>query len=160
MLVPIQELPPQTRVWIYAATQPFTEEQTRDVRGLLLRFVDQWTSHNHQLRGSADILHNRFLLLFVDESTAGASGCSIDASVRFMKQLEEHYGVDLFNRLYFTFSQGKEIRTVSRDEFEQLYAAGSITDETPVFDTLVATKGDLERGFIKPLAESWHKRMI
>lgn len=160
MLVPIHELPPQTRVWIYAATQPLTDEQARDIRGLLLRFVDQWTSHNHQLRGSAELLHNRFLLLFVDESSAGASGCSIDASVRFMKQIEETYGVDLFDRLHFTYSEGSTVHTVPREEFEQLYAAGRITDQTPVFDTLVATKADLERGFIKPLAESWHRRMV
>jgi len=42
-----------------------------------------WTAHNNQLKAKGEIRYNRFLILIVDESQAGASGCSIDKSVPF-----------------------------------------------------------------------------
>ena len=160
MLVPVQELPADSRVWIYQSTRPFTDAEVRTLQTQLLRFVDQWTSHSRELRGSAVVLHHRFVVLIVDENTAGASGCSIDASVRFMKHLEEQYGVDLFDRLHFSYRDDGGVKTLDREAFANAYAAGTIDENTPVFDTLVKTKGDLETSFLKPLRNSWHARMV
>ncbi len=153
-------LPPSTRVWIYQSNQPFAAKDTTDIRQAVQAFAQQWISHNRQLRAHADILHDRFIVLMVDESQAGASGCSIDKSVYFLKGLQAQYGVDLFDRMRFSYLDGEEVKTVSHEEFATLYAQGKINDETPVFDTLVNNKGDFDAYFIKPLKESWHKRMI
>lgn len=161
MLVPVSELPADSRVWIYQSTRPFTEVEAQTIQTQLLRFVDQWTSHSRELRGSALVLHQRFVVLIVDEKSAGASGCSIDASVRFMKHLEEQYGVDLFDRLHFSYRTADgRAQTLNREAFAGAYADGTLTDATPVFDTLVKTKGELETRFLKPLGESWHARMV
>lgn len=106
------------------------------------------------------MLHNRFILLMVDESQADASGCSIDSSVRFLKQLQAKYGVDLFDRMAFSYKDGEEVHTVSRDKFNELYASGAINDDTLVFDTLVNTKAGFDAGWLKPLSESWHARLV
>ncbi|HMN90354.1 MAG TPA: hypothetical protein PKD70_07905 [Saprospiraceae bacterium] len=153
-------LPPSTRVWIYQSNQPFAAKDTTDIRQAVQTFAQQWVSHNRQLRAHADILHDRFIVLMVDESQAGASGCSIDKSVYFLKDLQAQYDVDLFDRMQFSYLDGEVVQTVSKDAFRMLYLEGKINDETPVFDTLVNNKGDFDAYFIKPLKKSWHKRMI
>lgn len=153
-------LPPSTRVWIYASNQPFKAEDIPLVRTKIQDFAQQWVSHNRQLRSVGDLIHDRFVVLMVDESQAGASGCSIDKSVYFLKSLQAAYGVDLFDRMQFSYLDGDEVKTVNRDFFAQLYQEGKINDETLVFDPLVSTKADFDAAFVKPLAQSWHKRML
>ncbi|MDX1941885.1 MAG: hypothetical protein SFU99_15090 [Saprospiraceae bacterium] len=154
------ELPETTRVWIYQSNQPFSDVKVPEIQKLVQDFAQQWISHNRQLRAHGDVLHNRFVILMVDESQADASGCSIDKSVYFLKNLQAEYGVDLFDRMRFSYLDGEAVKTVSREEFATLYAEGKINNETLVFDTLVNNKGDFDKAFIKPLKESWHKRMV
>ncbi len=153
-------LPDTTRVWIYQAQVPFTENKITEIRQHISNFTTSWVSHNNQLRAFGDIYHNQFIILMVDESLAGASGCSIDKSVHFIKQIEQHYNVDLFDRMTFTYKDGEEVKSAPRIEFSQLYKTGKINDNTLVFDNLIKTKGDFETNWVKPLGESWHKRMV
>jgi len=160
MLVTYDTLPDTTRVWIYQSNRPFSEKELPKLEQQLQQFVQQWISHNLQLRAFGGIFHQQFIVLMVDESLAGASGCSIDASVHFIKQLEQAYSVNLFDRLTFAYKDGDAVITAPRDEFARLYAEGKISDETLVFDNLVNNKGDFDKAWVKPLAESWHKRMV
>jgi hypothetical protein len=149
-----------TRVWVYQSHPPFAKADVPAVLAQLRAFAREWISHNQQLRAHADLLHERFIVLMVDESQAGASGCSIDSSVRFLKALQTQYGVDLFDRLVFSYLDGEQAVSVGREEFARRFVEGIIHDDTPVFDTLVSNKSDFDQGFIKPLRQSWHKRMV
>jgi len=153
-------LPDNTRVWVYQADQPFESSDVPAVRQSVREFVQQWISHNRQLRAYGDVYHDRFIVLMVDEGQADASGCSIDKSVYFLKALQQQYGVDLFNRMRFSYMQGDTVRTVDRATFERLYQEGDIDEDTLVFDTLVNSKADFDRHFTKPLRESWHFRLL
>ena len=153
-------LPDTTRVWIYQSNRPFEEKDIPAIRESVQAFAQSWISHNRQLRALGDVLHRQFIVLMVDESQADASGCSIDKSVYFLKQLEAEYGVGLFDRMAFTYKEGDQVVTAPRDAFAQLYREGKINDNTLVFDTLVNNKGDFDRHWLKPLGQSWHKRMV
>lgn len=155
-----QILPDTTRVWIYQSNRPFPDRVVPEVKAKIKSFVAQWVSHGRRLNGFGDLLHQQFVVFMVDESMAGASGCSIDSSVYFLKNLQAEYNVDLFDRMTFTYLDGEEVKTAPRLVFGQLYRDGKITDETKVFDTLVNNKGDFDNRWIKPLKESWHKRMV
>ena len=155
-----ETLSPSSRVWIYQADRPFDEEDLPRLRTQLRAFAEAWVSHNRQLKAFGEVYHNRFVVLMVDESKAGASGCSIDSSVHFLKRLGQEFGVDLFDRLRFSYLALDEVHTVDRNTFAELYASGAIQDETPVFDTLVDTREAFERSFLKPLKESWHFRLV
>ena len=154
------ELPPQTRIWIYQSNREIPSEMYPVVKDVLKRFAESWTSHNKQLHAYVDLLLNRFLILAVDESQAGASGCSIDTSVRFIQQLGEQLKVDFFDRLTFAWLENGEVKTATQEAFSQLFSEGKINNDTLVFDNLVNNKADFERGWIKPLGKSWHKRMV
>ena len=153
-------LPDSTRVWIYQSTQPFKEEQLPQLKAQITQFTKSWVSHNHQLRAFGDVFHNQFIVLMVDESMAGASGCSIDSSVHFMQSLEANFGLSLFDRMTFTYQDGEEVKSAPRDEFAKLYAEGKINDQTLVSDNLVQNKGQFASIWLKPLGESSHKRMV
>ena len=155
-----EELPDSTRVWIYQANKPFETSDLPEVKMHITQFVKNWVSHNNQLRAFGDVLHNRFVVLMVDESQAGASGCSIDKSVNFLRALQDKYQLDLFDRMIFSYIDNEKVESVDRDTFARLYAEGSINDSTPVFDTLVKNKAELDEALIKPLGTSWHKRMV
>ncbi|MGN6639512.1 MAG: ABC transporter ATPase, partial [Mucilaginibacter sp.] len=90
-----------SRVWIYQSNRELTDNETSRLLDLLNKFAAEWTAHNHQLKAKAEIRYNRFIVLIVDESQAGASGCSIDKSVNFLKGLEQEFGISLFDRFNF-----------------------------------------------------------
>ena len=155
-----ETLPPNTRVWIYQGSIPFAEDEIPAIRSQVKAFAREWVSHNRALRSYGDVWHDRFVVLMVDESRAGASGCSIDSSVHFLQDLVEATGVDLFDRMIFTYRDERAIKSAPRDEFAQLYQRGEIDDDTIVFDNLVQTKADFETRWEKRLGDSWHARMV
>lgn len=156
----IDTFPEASKLWIYQASEPFKEMDIPRIRERIQAYTSGWMSHGKALRASGDILHGRFILLIVDEAINSPGGCSIDDSVAFLKSLQSTYGVDLFDRMRFSFMDGEVVKTVSRTEFADLYKKGGINDDTPVFDTLVNNKADFEQKWIKPLGDSWHKRMV
>lgn len=155
-----EQLPDTTRVWIYQSNKAIPDAEVSAIKEHLSQFATQWVSHNRALRAYADLLHNRFVILMVDESQAGASGCSIDASVAFLKSLQAQYHIDLFDRMTFTYELDGKVEAAPREKFAQLYEQGILNDDTLVFDTLVSNKAAFEKEWKKKLSESWHKRMV
>lgn len=152
--------PDTSRVWIYQSNQPFSKNVLEDVNELTQLFVKEWTSHNHLLKATGGVIHDLFIVLVVDESQAGASGCSIDKSVRFIQFVEQQYNRSMFDRLTFAYLEEEEVKLIHKDELTAAYAEGRIHDETLFFDHLVKTKGEYLQRWLVPLKESWHKRMI
>jgi hypothetical protein len=154
------QMPGEAKVWIYQSNRPFTGDEMRELEKQISQFADEWVSHNVKLRAFGAVFLKQFIVLMVDESQAGASGCSIDRSTYFLKLVERNFGVELFDRLTFAYRNGDEVRTVPKEEFARLYREGAINDDTLVFDNLVTTKEAFEKAWIKPLGESWHKRLV
>ncbi|RMF27599.1 MAG: hypothetical protein D6765_07275 [Bacteroidetes bacterium] len=154
------KMPPDSRVWIYQSSRTFSEVECRELEDRLRDFLEQWVSHGAHLPAWAGVLHRRFIVLMVDQREAGPSGCSIDASVRFLKGLEARFGVALFDRMQFAWLEGEEVRTAPQEAFAEKFAQGELKPETPVFDNLVETKAELDRAWLKPLKESWHRRFV
>jgi hypothetical protein len=155
-----EKLPNNTRVWVYLSNRPFTEKEQVVLNSQLAAFAQHWTAHNLQLQAFSTVFDNQFITLMVDESKAGASGCSIDKSVHFLQSIESQYDVKLFDRWLFAYQHREEMLTADRNEFTRLYRTGILNDETLVFDTMVNVLGDFKTNRWKPLGKSWHKRLI
>src|ERR1700749_5003601 len=95
----------QSRVWIYQSDRELYEDEVKQLHEILNKFAAEWTAHNHQLKAKAEIRYNRFLILIVDESQAGASGCSIDKSVNFIKRLEQEFNIILLDRFNLAYRE-------------------------------------------------------
>ncbi len=162
MVLDLIALDNSARVWIYQADRELSYDELDIIRDELFPFLDSWTSHSHDLFTYGNVFHRRFLAFFVDESkSTGASGCSIDKSVSFVKTMGESLNVDFFNRLNFAyFNEEEEVIVVSNSEFKSRFQNGTINDRTLVFDNLVGTKKKFLEEWIIPLEESWHKKMV
>lgn len=155
-----EDFPDDSRVWIYNSSQAFSNQEVESINLELARFCQDWTSHNNQLFASAKVFHNKFIILMLDESKAGASGCSIDKSVALIKNLQQKYGKDLFNRMNFSFVENGQVISMEKEQFKEAFENGKLNDDTIVFDHLVKTKKALQSEWTKPLKDSWHKRFV
>jgi len=151
---------PESKVWIYQSNLKFTDEEISEIDTQIQNFVTQWVSHNQALLAYGKLYHNRFIVLMVDESQAGASGCSIDKSVHFVKAMGFHHGVDFMDRMNFAYKLDDEIVSAHRDEFARQFQSKKINKDTLVFNNLVKDKGEFEKAWVVPLKDSWHARMV
>src|SRR5690606_23394309 len=123
-------------------------------------FTSQWKAHGKALAAKAEIRYNRFVVIMVDDSVAPPTGCSIDKSVHLLKEIESELGITLFDRMQVAYRDNEDIKAVPRTEFERLVATGEVTDETVVFNNLVASYSELETKWEVPLRESWHAKVF
>lgn len=152
---------PESRVWVYTSNRPLSSEEAAFAQKNLNAFCQQWTAHNHALKAQAEVFENQWLILMVDETQAGASGCSIDKSVHFLEQLGEALGVDFFDRMRFGWVDEKgQMQFANRNEFAALVNEGKVAPETLVADTLVQTRSQLADKWLVPFSKSWHRRLV
>ena len=104
---------------------------------------------------------DQFVLVGVDERAAGVSGCSIDALVRRMQQLEGVLGLELVNNAPVLYREGDAIERVSRERFAELAASGTVGPNTRVFDNTLTRVGDLLAGkWEVKAADAWHATLL
>ena len=111
MLVDFKDLPDSSRIWIYQSNRSFSEVELVEIRAALDQFLSEWTAHGSDLNAGYEIPYNRFIVIALDQSIAGATGCSIDASVRFIQSLEQKYTVDLLDKMNVSYKQVKLLIT-------------------------------------------------
>ncbi len=151
-------LHPDSRVWIYHADRVLTSEEAQMADAEIKSFCTQWASHSRQLKATGCVLFNRIVLLMVDESMAGASGCSIDTSVSFVKNLGVKYQTNLFDRMLITYIENDKVKTTKLASLgEEIQGDKS---EVLIFDNLIKTKSDLQDNSIVPVMGSWVERFI
>jgi hypothetical protein len=160
MFTEYKNLPNNSRVWIYQSDREFDQKEIEFITEKTEDFINQWTRHGDDLKGSFTIKYNQFLVLAVDESFNNVSGCSIDSSVRFVQQLQNELQLDLMNKMNITFKDNEHINLVKLSDFQKFAKDRKITQETIVFNNMVNTKEDFENNWEVPAAQSWHKRFL
>ncbi|MBA6156624.1 ABC transporter ATPase [Tenacibaculum sp. S7007] len=160
MFTEYNNLPNNSRVWVYQADREFTVEEIEYISAKAILFIDNWTRHGDDLKGSFTIKYNQFLVLVVDESFNNVSGCSIDASVRFVQELEKELKIDLMNKMNISFKDGENINIVKLSDFQKFAKEKKITANTVVFNNMINTKEDFENNWEVTADKSWHKRFL
>ena len=160
MFIPFESLPSSSRIWIFQSDRPLTPEQLPKAETRLRQFTDEWSVHGVPLETSYTIKFNQFIILGADETRQNTSGCSIDSSVRVLKEIEGDLGNDLFNRNLVAFMSDGRVTIVPLKEIKQNFQDGILNAETLTFNNLVSTKGDFEKNWLVPAGETWLKRYI
>jgi hypothetical protein len=160
MFTEYKNLPNNSRVWIYQSDREFTSKEIEFISVKAEDFINQWTRHGDDLKGSFTFKYNQFLILAVDESFNTVSGCSIDSSVRFIQALEKELALDLMNKMNVTFKDNENVNLVKLSDFQRFAKEKKVTKDTIVFNNMVATKEDFEKNWEVPAEESWHKRFL
>ena len=152
-------LPDDARVWIYPFEQELGQDKEQIIRQGLEPFMREWVSHEASVRGAFEIFFHRFVVVSA-HCLEGISGCSIDSLVRNFKNLHSFHGLDGLKGgiLYFRNQQG-EIRAVEQLKFRELIESGTVSPETPIFQTSIQKLAQLRSGeFEAPFENSFLAR--
>ncbi|MDA9584967.1 ABC transporter ATPase [Flavobacteriaceae bacterium] len=160
MYVKFEYLPSNSRVWVYQSEREFSDQEINFISEKAIEFIDQWTKHGFNLKGSFTLKYNQFLILAVDEGFNNVSGCSIDSSVRFVKELETSLEVDMMNKMNISFKDGDHINIVKMSDFKEFTKSNKITSETIVFNNMISTIDELKTQWEISVNDSWHKRFL
>jgi hypothetical protein len=160
MYIPFEELPIDSKIWIYPTNRKLSDQEVEEINIQTLEFVNNWVAHDTPLHASFKIKYNRFLILAVDQEIQHATGCSIDKSVVFIQSLEQKYGIDLLDKMNVTYKQGENITHKSLIDFKKIAKEKAVTKNTIVFNNLVNTIGEWHEYWEVPASESWHQRLF
>tara|TARA_R110000868_G_scaffold212709_4_gene462629 strand:+ start:5129 stop:5611 length:483 start_codon:yes stop_codon:yes gene_type:complete len=160
MLVDFKTLPDTSRIWIYQSSRGFSEAELLEVRSELDAFLQDWTAHGSDLNAGYEMPYNRFIVIGLDQTSAGATGCSIDASVRFIQALEKKYNIDLLDKMNVSYKQGEFVAYKTLLDFKKMAKNKSVSKNTIVFNNLVTNKEEYLSHWEVPAEESWHGRFM
>lgn len=155
MWVPFHELPDDARVWVYQSTRSWSQAEAERIEVELMQWCSHWQAHGNALRSSFATCNNQFVVLAVDERHAGASGCSIDGSVRKMKEIETATGLSLFDRTVVAFLKGEKVITIKLNDLKEGFLSGELHSELITFNNAVASKHDFSHNWKIPVKNSW-----
>ena len=155
MKVDFNLLPDYARIWIYQADRPFTPEEKKIIGEWSESFLTEWTAHGNALKAGSAIFHDHFLVIAVNEKVNGVSGCSIDASLHFIRSVEAQLDISLTDRSKIAWMADEEVRITDLKSLKDEIAYRRITPDTLIFNNLVQTKGALSNQWLIPAGDSW-----
>lgn len=155
---PLDRLPGDSRLWIYALDRPLTDSESVNLSGRIDAFIANWQSHGRPVTAGYELRDNQFVLIAGVIPGGDISGCGIDASVHALTVCGEQLGFGLASGLDIFFrGDSGAIEWLPRPAFRKLARAGAITGTTIVFDTSLTTLQDIVDGrFEGPAHASWH----
>lgn len=151
---------PNSRVWIYQANRLFTISEAFEIEDMLNTFLAGWNAHGVPVKGWANLLFGRFLIFMADEKQTTVSGCSTDSSVRLVKDIEQRFRVDMFDRQYLAFIIKEKIEMLPLSQLKYAMDNGFIGPDTLYFNNVVKNRGELEQSWIVPVKNSWLKSKL
>lgn len=150
----------KSRVWVYLSDTPFSNEAEASLKNDIQQFLAGWNAHGTSLSSSFEIRHHQIIIIKADEEKFGASGCSIDKQLRFIKETEAKYGVSLLNRLLVAYHENGHIKIVHSSKIKDLLDQGVLNENTKIFNVGVGNEVELNEHFEQPLKNSWLSRFI
>jgi hypothetical protein len=160
MLVDFEKLPLESRVWIYQCNRSFSDDEIVEIQAQLDNFITSWTAHGKGLESGYKIVYKRFIVIALNENLNNATGCSIDASVRFIQGLEEKYNVDLMDKMNVSYKQGDFIAYKPLKDFRKMARDKAVSRNTIVFNNLVTNIAEFNENWEVPASDSWHNRFL
>ena len=154
MLADFHTLPEQARIWLYASEKALTQSQQDYILNIISEELKGWNAHKQPLTAGVTILENHFIVVALDESKNGASGCSIDTLQKTIQKIEKEFSISLMNRLNVFCKIEDEILSMPS------FKLGSVADKDTLFyDLTILTKNDLNT-YLKPISEGWCAHLI
>lgn len=153
-----ETLPDNSKVWIYQSNRVLTTDEAIKLEMMANQFVSGWNAHGQKLSAGFEFMYNHFLVLAVDESVHGASGCSIDTSVELVRQLNASFQVDFLDRKNVAILENDRVALIELTALKNEVSSGRLTPDSKVFNNLVPTLGDFRNSWITSASETWLKR--
>ena len=160
MYVSFNLLPPNAKVWIYQSDTNLSITDVELIEKEVVFFLNNWSSHNKEIESSYEIRYNRFLIIGLNENINSASGCSIDKSVNFIKNLQSVLKVNFLNRLDVAYKIDNEINSISLLEFQKMIRENKLSKDSIVYNNMIDTKKLYLNNWETTIENSWHKKYL
>jgi hypothetical protein len=160
MNIHFQDLIPEdfddnSRVWVYQSSRLFTISEALQLEEQLENFSKEWNSHGSAVKGYANLFFGQFIIIMADESNVKIGGCSTDSSLRFIKNIQQDYNVQLLDRQMLAFIIKEKVQLLPLSQVNYSIENDFITADTLYFNNTILTKKELLNNWIIPLKDSW-----
>ena len=149
-----------SRVWVYQSNRAFDVTETLQIEDLLKNFCKDWNSHGSEVKGFANLFFGHFIIVMADETKVKIGGCSTDSSVRFIKNIQQDFNVELLDRQLMAFIVKENIVLIPLSKVNYSIENYIITPETLYFNNTILTKKELLKNWIIPVKDSWLAKRI
>jgi len=159
MYIPFEQLPDQSRVWVYQANRPLLADEMEQISSFLINEMNAWAAHGAPLNASFEIRFNQVVIVAVNEDINEASGCSIDASTRWFKSLGEMLQVDFFDRQIAKI-QGEQISLIAITSIKDFILSAHLLEEDFIIPPQTSDLSQYRNQWLQPVRESWLKKYL
>jgi thiol-disulfide isomerase/thioredoxin len=157
MYIPFEQMPDHARVWIYQADRPLTITDCQTIAQTLEKGTQAWEAHGAPLQASFEIRFNQVVVVAVNESVNQASGCSIDASTRWFKELATDLRIDFFNR-DLAIVRGEALELIPISQIKSQVQAGNINPNDTILTPLTDQVAKYRSAWLCPANASYIQR--
>lgn len=154
MLVDFDILPDESRIWIYASEHKLTDKQQRYILNSIYDHLRRWEAHKAPLTAGVKILENHFIVVALDDSKSGASGCSIDTLQYQIQKIENNLSVSLLNRLNVFCIVDDTILCIPSVNLKN-----TVNKDTLFYDLTIQSKSQIDF-FLKPISDGWCAKLF
>src|SRR3954471_19503747 len=128
------------KVWTYIISRKLSAAELEELQTAGAGFVKSWTAHEVQLHASFEVYRERIIIVKVNESIHNASGCSIDKLVRFIKELEQQFKIELLNRMLVSYETAHGLEVASASQIKNLLSEKKLSPESIIYNTSAASE--------------------
>ncbi len=159
MLFSTSQLHPNSRVWIYQANRKLKSNEIQIIEDYLLKAIEDWSAHGAALKAGYNIRFNQIICLFADEQDHAASGCSIDASTRWFKELGIQLDIDFFDRSAAIIKE-QELQLIPFLSIKKAVEDGVISSESLIATPQVPNLAFYTTQWPEKASNSWLKKYL
>ena len=156
MFVDFKNISDNSLLWIYGSAKGLTSDIQISISQKIISFLNSWAHHGKSLTCSFSILHDRFIVIALDEDINQTGGCSIDGLQKLILKIDDDFSLDLYNRLNVFINAENEIICINSSI---LNTNDYITEDSLFFDLNISKKKDLSNWII-PIKKGWCKRLL
>ena len=159
MYIPFEQLPDQSRVWVYQANRRLMANEMEQISSFLTYEMNAWAAHGAPLNASFEIRFGQVVIVAVNEDINEASGCSIDASTRWFKSLGELLQVDFFDRQIARI-QGEQISLIPITSIKDFILSAHLLEEDFIIPPQTSDLSQYRNQWLQKVRESWLKKYL
>ena len=155
MLVEWNSLAPESKVWVFAHAEPITQQQKIVLKRGLETFIENWLSHQEDLKAAYQIIDDYFVVLAAETP----SGCSTDNLFRTMKTLSQDCGLNPLPNSYIVYrDQNNQIKSIDFPNLKAAVQTKKLLPQDLIFDNTVSDLVSFEESWQQKAETSWLKR--
>ena len=137
-----ENLFPENKVWIYISSQLIDKSLFNKLNEKFNNFFTDWKSHGEQIQGEFKVIDNYIIALTATVRNGGMCGRAVDAQVRFMKDLDQDFDMDLLNRNKMGFISDNQLKIFDFKDLNNLIKQNEINQNTIWCNTFLSTNNE------------------